>query len=391
MPPPWISWRNSLGCKSEPDQVHNPQKVGDGKDQIGLDITRRLLKSGCTRTLANLKDVVHSSRRAGERPSSGSPKPVEGSDFKRIASQGSVSKDAGYEVAIDEFKTHIASSRERSRGNTGDLPLKRFGSCYDCSVAPNPAASIVVLKGASGAGSVPLIPPVCQRCGEIFARHDTLEHHHLAKHAVTELSNGDSARNIMEIIFRTSWHNSEMESLKIIRVLKIHNVQKTIARFEDYRGVVKLKASKLAKKHARCIADGNELLRFFGTTLICSLGLDGSSALCTLSNCNVCRIIRRGFSSRNESGKGIYTTATSRGAHYSVSALEDNEGAKRAMVVCRVIAGRVHTAHDIQETVFPPAGFDSIAGGNEAHSNTEELYVFNPKAILPCFVVIYKC
>lgn len=34
--------------------------------------------------------------------------------------------------------------------------------------------------------------------------------------------------------------------------------------------------------------------------------------------------------------------------------------------------------------------YDSVAGYSVVYSNLEELYVFNPRAILPCFVVIYK-
>jgi hypothetical protein len=67
------------------------------------------------------------------------------------------------------------------------------------------------------------------------------------------------------------------------------------------------------------------------------------------------------------------------------------------MLVCRVIAGRVkRVAEDA-----PPAeedgassaaagSYDSVAGYAGIYSNLEELSVFNPRAILPCFVVIYK-
>jgi hypothetical protein len=34
--------------------------------------------------------------------------------------------------------------------------------------------------------------------------------------------------------------------------------------------------------------------------------------------------------------------------------------------------------------------YDSVAGAAGLYSNLDELYVFNPKAILPCFVVIYR-
>jgi hypothetical protein len=64
------------------------------------------------------------------------------------------------------------------------------------------------------------------------------------------------------------------------------------------------------------------------------------------------------------------------------------------MLVCRVIAGKVKRvagegaapATSEEENV----AFDSVAGNAGIYSNLEDLTVFNPKAILPCFVVIYK-
>lgn len=55
------------------------------------------------------------------------------------------------------------------------------------------------------------------------------------------------------------------------------------------------------------------------------------------------------------------------------------------MLVCRVIAGRVKKSLEggLEE-------YDSVAGEVGVYSNLDELYVFNPRAILPCFVVIYR-
>ena len=78
------------------------------------------------------------------------------------------------------------------------------------------------------------------------------------------------------------------------------------------------------------------------------------------------------------------TTATSGKAHDTAGAEPEKEGEKRAMLVCRVIAGRVkkNMEGSMEE-------YDSVAGAVGVYSNLDELYVFNPKAILPCFVVIY--
>lgn len=210
---------------------------------------------------------------------------------------------------------------------------------------------------------------------------------------MTELVEGDSSRKIVEIICRTGWLKSENQGgNRIERVLKVHNMQKTLARFEEYRETVKIKASKLPKKHPRCLADGNELLRFHGTTVACPLGLDGSSSLCTSDRCCVCRIVRHGFSVKKElkGGIGVFTTSTSGRAFESIDMAEDDPAVRKALIVCRVIAGRVHRPLENIQEMAGQTGFDSLAGKVGLYSHIEELYLLNPRALLPCFVVICK-
>jgi hypothetical protein len=227
--------------------------------------------------------------------------------------------------------------------------------------------------------------------------------------AVTELVEGDSSRKIVEIICRTSLLKSESSCVRIERVFKVHNTQRTLSRFEEYRESVKLKAGKLPKKHPRCLADGNELLRFHGATLACALGSGGGSSLCASDRCAVCRIIRHGFSSSKDkegragAGVGVFTTSTSGRAFESVlldataAGADDAKdsapvagGARKALLVCRVIAGRVHKPLDNLKEFVGQTGFDSLAGKVGPYANIEELYLLNPRALLPCFVVICK-
>lgn len=80
------------------------------------------------------------------------------------------------------------------------------------------------------------------------------------------------------------------------------------------------------------------------------------------------------------------TTASSGRAHDCLGV--DAHGL-RSMLVCRVIAGKVRR---VAENAPPEeeGPYDSVAGYSGLYSNLEELYVYNPRAILPCFVVIYK-
>lgn len=207
---------------------------------------------------------------------------------------------------------------------------------------------------------------------------------------VTELAEGDSSRKIVEIICRTSWLKAENNCGRIERVLKVHNMQKTLARFEEYREAVKTKAGKLPKKHPRCLADGNELLRFYGTTIACSLGTNSSSSLCLSEKCSVCRIIRNGFSIK-KGAVGVFTASTSGRAYETIEVYEDSPSMiRKALIVCRVIAGRVHKPLDNFQEIAEQSGFDSLAGKVGLYSNIEELYLLNPRALLPCFVVICK-
>jgi len=251
----------------------------------------------------------------------------------------------------------------------------------------------------------------CSECGETLTRSESLDLHQAVKHAgsnlliviysliyilqfdilfcfiwaisVSELGPEDNSRNIVEIIFKWRWLKKQVPMCKIERILKVHHTEQTISKFEVYRDSIKSKANKLAKKHSRCIADGNDLLRFHCTAFSCSLGLNGSTNLCVSApSCGVCSIIRDEFKP-DRPGK-ISTMATSGRAHDAAQI--SSEGKERAMLVCRVIARKVkkNGGGGSEEC-------DSVAGTSAGvYSNLKEHFVSDPKAILPCFVVIYK-
>lgn len=81
------------------------------------------------------------------------------------------------------------------------------------------------------------------------------------------------------------------------------------------------------------------------------------------------------------------TTASSGRAHDALRCFDQ----RRAMLVCRVIAGRVRRVQsDVPEDESGSGSYDSVAGAAGVYTNLDDLVVYNPKAILPCFVVIYK-
>ncbi|XP_050369932.1 uncharacterized protein LOC126788023 [Argentina anserina] len=234
----------------------------------------------------------------------------------------------------------------------------------------------------------------CTTCGEIFHKPQALDHHQAVKHSVSELLNGDTGKNIVQIIFNTGWTDAKKTPV-IHRILKIHNSVKILARFEEYRELVKSKAARNSamRRDERCVADGNELLRFHCSTFLCDLGTGGSSGICNQQYCSVCGIIKSGFSAKLD---GISTLSSSSRAHVAIPEEIEEEfkfmNVKRAMLVCRVVAGRVGCDSDV-DVDKEGGGFDSVVGrngsGTQIRVDEEELLVFNPRAVLPCFVIVY--
>uniref|UniRef100_A0A0E0IYQ6 C2H2-type domain-containing protein n=1 Tax=Oryza nivara TaxID=4536 RepID=A0A0E0IYQ6_ORYNI len=246
-------------------------------------------------------------------------------------------------------------------GSFRAMQIRKLSGCYlHCHSVLDPRTLAAVFS--------------CPDCDEVFVKPDSLELHRSTRHA--ELGADDTSRNIVEIIFQSSWLKKNAPVCRIERILKVQSSDKTIKRFEQHKEAVKEKARSAgdeAGRNPRCVADGNELLRFHCTTFACSLGLAGGTALCCASSVD---------------GNGRITTmATSGRAHDTAEVSPDGE--KRAMLVCRVVAGRVKKLHSSNSSEDHDC--DSVSPCSEGvYSDLDELFVFSPRAILPCFIVIYS-
>ncbi|KAG6791855.1 hypothetical protein NC652_001347 [Populus alba x Populus x berolinensis] len=185
---------------------------------------------------------------------------------------------------------------------------------------------------------------------------------------LAELPEGHPSRNVVEIIFHTSWSNKSFPG-RIEMIFKVQNGPRTVARFEEYRESVKTRAGLSGgttwEENARCVADGNEMMRFY------CLGPAGGVQ------------DARGAAWVFPGGKGavVCTFSGSGGAHESAGA---GRG-RRAMLVCRVVAGRVTKQIGFDSLIDDcRVGFDSVSGDNG------ELMVFDSRAVLPCFLIIYR-
>ncbi|KAL3645475.1 hypothetical protein CASFOL_010655 [Castilleja foliolosa] len=380
-------------------QPRNQESIGLNSDQKNRPV--RLFEVHCK------SERCDSRQQKTHMPPSCSPRYIGSSEFVNPIAHEVILSNSKCELKITGFggfheglgagdgSNYVGTLRPGTPGPGGQPTMQYYNPSFRNSVLAPPRKMASVLTERIKMESFEKDDSngvLCHKCGENFVKWEALESHHLYKHAVTELMEGDSSRKIVEIICRSSLLKSENQSVKIDRVLKVHNMQRTLVRFEDYRETVRIKASKLPKKHPRCIADGNELLRFHGTTLACSLGVNGSSSLCVSDKCSVCRIIRHGFCTKRELkfGVEVFTTATSVRAFESIEVFGDDPMVRKALIVCRVIAGRVHRPLENVHEMAGQTGFDSLAGKVGLYSNIEELYMLNPKALLPCFVVICK-
>ncbi|XP_022772670.1 uncharacterized protein LOC111315305 [Durio zibethinus] len=189
--------------------------------------------------------------------------------------------------------------------------------------------------------------------------------------ALTEMPEGHPSRNVVEIIFHTSWSPKAFTG-RIEMIFKVQNGPRTVTRFEEYRETVRTRPGSGSggpvsadEENARCVADGNEVMRFH-----C---LGPASGNCGMNDTRIffgCK------------GAAICTYSGSGGAHESAG----GGSGRKAMLVCRVIAGRVskRVGFGYDSLVDGRVGYDSVSGDNG------ELLVFDPRAVLPCFLIIYK-
>ncbi|KAL0553378.1 hypothetical protein IC582_007272 [Cucumis melo] len=383
----WDHIKNLITCKQvEVSRVQEQGKRSPAYSKLG---------SSCS-SICSFRDVVHGNAKVVHRADNSPESSSVGQETRLLSRKSANGSSSRSLTAPAPARTKNGGSGSASYNSSCSrgIQLRKLSGCYECHTIVDPSRFPIPRSSICS----------CPQCGEVFPKIESLELHQLVRHAVSELGPEDSGRNIVEIIFKSSWLKKDRPICKIERILKVHNTQRTIQRFEDCRDAVKTRALGSSRKNPRCAADGNELLRFHCSALLCDLGSRGSTGLCgSIPGCGVCTVIRHGFQCKPGGPPGVRTTASSGRAHDS---FECGDGRRRAMLVCRVIAGRVKrisedagtgtttTATDQEENVVTAAAvaasYDSVSRHSGMYSNLEELVIFNPKAILPCFVVIYE-
>ncbi|KAL0366036.1 UNVERIFIED_CONTAM: hypothetical protein Sradi_3493700 [Sesamum radiatum] len=239
----WDQIKNLLTCKQVHDsKIHDPSKTTP---------SHTLFHASSCSSICTFRDVVHANTRVVHRSADNSPEgSTVGQDTSRLLTKKTT------HASSSSRSIHSSSSVRSTAGAGRGMQLRKLSGCYECHAIVDPT------RYPLGRSSI----CACPECGEVFPKIESLEHHQAIRHAVSELGPEDSSRNIVEIIFKSSWLKKDNPICKIERILKVHNTRRTIQRFEDYRDAVKIRANTSAKRNARCAADGNELLRFHAAT-----------------------------------------------------------------------------------------------------------------------------
>ncbi|CAM0944632.1 unnamed protein product [Alopecurus aequalis] len=277
-----------------------------------------------------------------------------GSWVRSLHCKSTAAEDVATTVAALPKKSHHHLLRS-SCGSSGDIHGNKVSSCKP-KLKPSSKASPETKKPKAAAKptTVPQSPPP----GPLGPLP-----------ALTELPAGHSSRQVVEIIFLSSWSPLPQASPPVAvsggaftgvveMLFRVHNQARAVARFEDYRAAVRARAGGAA----RSAADGNEMMRFSPAPPPHGCASDNSASSL--------RVVR--------------TFDGSGGAHASGRGRGPETG-RRAMFLCRVIAGRVAEGEAAEAVaVAGREEYDSVRCGKG------ELVVLDRRAVLPCFLIIYK-
>lgn len=197
---------------------------------------------------------------------------------------------------------------------------------------------------------------------------------------MAELGIGDQSRKIVEMIFQKAWMNTSKPLRKVRTVLRVRYSEQVLERFEKYREKVK----KQYPRHPRSTVDGNELLRFYVTTMRCFQGKPVKKVhdVCKDSSCRFCQLIQFNFDAEiqlNTSDKELSNIKSVNAARV--------KNVKRVSIVCRIIAGT--EVNEVDGKYEEGSESDSTRLG-EMQFSLERFVVKNPCSILPCFVIIFS-
>lgn len=206
-----------MHCKSEESDVHDPKT----KKHLSTILTKKAGRSGCSRSISNLKDVIHGSKRHLEKPVSCSPRSIGSSEFLNPITHEVILSNSTCELKITGFggfqeggglsggpgginSTYVGTLRPGTPGPGGHPTMQYFNPSFRNSAnTPRKTALLAERKEMSVLGSSGILGSengvmhtkpresaetetnavTCHKCGEQFGKWEVLEAHHLSKHA----------------------------------------------------------------------------------------------------------------------------------------------------------------------------------------------------------------
>lgn len=132
-----------------------------------------------------------------------------------------------------------------------------------------------------------------------------------------------------------------------------------------------------------------------GTMLVCNIM--ANLRPCNYKNCGICGISRTGLNpnyiqkspSFHRFGPGFYLAPNSSKCH-DYTHCQGFSG-YRAMLLCDVCAGtKYYLQRNQQHLSGPPSGYDSVYGVVGSSLNYPEIVIYNPDAVMPRYIVVYK-
>lgn len=189
MPTPtvWVSLKKTLHCKPDPSQVHDPKS----KKHLATFLTRKPGRSGCSRSIANLKDVIliHGGNKGhSQMPVNCSPRSIGSSEFINPIAHEVIFSDSKCELKITGFNGGggggdgsgvVGTLRPGTPGPGGGLAMHNFKNQEKSS--RKTVFSKPLLSASNGSSAA--VEVTCHKCGKQFGKLENLEAHHLSMHA----------------------------------------------------------------------------------------------------------------------------------------------------------------------------------------------------------------
>lgn len=184
MPSVWFSLKKSLHCKSDLSDVHDPRS----RNKLPSISTKKrtttttTCRSGCSRSIANLKDVIHGSKHHLEKPPCSSPRSIGSNEFLNPITHEVILSNSTCELKITGATELVGTLRPGTPVN-----YLNQSSSYKTQ-ASRKASFLVSERDREGLGFHPNREGTnssvsCHKCGETFSKLEGVEAHHLTKHA----------------------------------------------------------------------------------------------------------------------------------------------------------------------------------------------------------------